>query len=52
MEMEMEMNDSWMAGDEVGDDGAKSISEMLRVNTTLTSLDLDGKDEKDKRKDN
>ena len=29
----------------IGDEGAKAMSEMLKVNTTLTSLDLRGEEE-------
>ena len=29
----------------MGDEGAKAMSEMLKVNTTLTSLDLSGEEE-------
>ena len=37
-----------MTEDGIGDEGAKSMSEMLKVNTTLTKLDL-GCEEKKKR---
>ena len=33
-----------MTGNEIRDEGAKAMSEVLKVNTTLTSLDLSGKD--------
>ena len=33
------------------DEGARSISEMLKVNTTLTSLDLDGEEEERNEKE-
>ena len=43
-----------MTGNEIGDEGAKSMSEMLKSNTTLTSLNLiceeEGKTKKEKRK--
>ena len=29
-----------MTDNEIGDEGAKAMSEMMKVNTTLTSLDL------------
>ena len=29
-----------MTDNGIGDEGAKAVSEMLKVNTTLTSLDL------------
>ena len=32
-----------MTGNGIGDEGAKALSEMLKVNTTLTSLDFRGK---------
>ena len=35
-----------MAGNEIGGGGAKSLSEMLKVNTTLTSLNLRGNEKK------
>ena len=40
-----------MTGNEIGVEGAKAMSEMLKVNTTLTSLFLIGeKGNKDKEK--
>ena len=43
-----------MTGNGVGDEGAKSMSEMLMTNKTLTSVYLsgeeEGKTEKEKRK--
>ena len=39
-----------MIGNEIGDEGAKVMSEMLRVNTTLTELNLEGEKEERKRK--
>ena len=42
-----------MTDNEIGDEGAKSMSEMLKLNTTLTSLDLgceeEGRMEREKR---
>ena len=32
-------------GNGIGDEGVKTISEMLKKNTTLTSLDLGSEDE-------
>ena len=32
-----------MIGNKIGDEGAKTLCETLRVNTTLTSLNLRGK---------
>ena len=34
-----------MTGNNIGVEGAKSMSEMLMTNTTLTSLDLSGEEE-------
>ena len=34
-----------MTGNEIGDEGANALSEMLKVNTTLTSLDLNSEEE-------
>ena len=39
-----------MTGNEIGDEGAKAMSEVLKVNTTLKELDLSG-DEERKRKE-
>ena len=45
-----------MTDDEIEDEGVKSMSEMLKVNTTLTSLNLEGAEyemeEKKKRNKN
>ena len=40
-----------MIGNNIGDEGAKAMSEMLKVNTTLTSLDLfsEGEEGKEER---
>ena len=35
-----------MTGNEIGVEGAKSMSEMMKVNTTLTSLDLSCEEER------
>ena len=35
----MKRNDKWI-GNQIGDEGAKTISESLKINTSLTSLDL------------
>ena len=37
--MKWNENDKWI-GNEIGDEGAKAISESLKINTSLTSLDL------------
>ena len=34
-----------MTGNEIGDEGAKALSEMLKMNTTLTKLDLESERE-------
>ena len=39
-----ERNDKWI-DNQIGDEGAKTISESLKINTSLTSLNLGG-DEK------
>ena len=40
-----------MTGNEIGDEGAKALSEMLKVNSTLTTLDLRCEEErKEKRR--
>ena len=38
-----------MTGNEIGDKGAKAIIAVLKVNTTLTSLNLSGEEEGKKR---
>ena len=35
-----------MTGNEIGVEGAKSMSSMLKVNTTLTELNLWGEEER------
>ena len=35
-----------MTGNNIGVEGAKSLSEMVKMNTTLTSLNLGGDEEK------
>ena len=40
-----------MTGNRVGVEGTKSMSEMLKVNTALTSLDLGGEDERKKNEE-
>ena len=40
-----------MTDNEIGDEGAKAMSEMLKVNSTLTTLDLRCEEErKEKRR--
>ena len=34
-----------MAGNKIGAEGAKSLSEMLKTNNTLTSLDLESEED-------
>ena len=34
-----------MTGNMIGDEGAKAMSEMLKVNTTLASLNIEGDEE-------
>ena len=40
----MKWNEAWV-GNKIGDEGAKTISESLKINTSLTTLHLSG-DEK------
>ena len=41
-----------MTGNDIGDEGAKAMSEMLKVNSTLTSLNLWSEEErKEKEKE-
>ena len=35
----------------IGDEGAKAMSEMLKVNSTLTELNLGGEEERKERKE-
>ena len=41
-----------MTDNRIGNEGVKSMSEMLKVNTTLKSLDLSGEEELRKEKRN
>ena len=43
------MKENQMTGKSFGDEGAKGLSEGLKVNTTLTSLHLGGEEEKKRR---
>ena len=38
-----------MTVNSIGVEGAKAIGEMLKVNTTLTTLDLSGKGKKEEK---
>ena len=38
-----------MIDNNIGDEGAKAMSEMLKVNSTLTSLDLRSEEERNER---
>ena len=38
-------NEGWVTGNTIGTEGAKSMSEMLKTNTTLTSLNLGSEEE-------
>ena len=40
-----------MTDNRIGDEGAKSMSEMLKVNTTLSSLDLRCEEERKERRE-
>ena len=35
-----------MTDNKIGDEGAKAMSEMMKANTTLTSLDLSSEEER------
>ena len=39
-----------MTGNAIGDEGAKVMAEMLKENTTLTTLDLSGEEEERRKK--
>ena len=39
-----------MTGNGIGDEGAKALSEMLKVNTTLLTLGLEREEERRERK--
>ena len=39
-----------MTGNGIRDEGAKSMSEALKSNTTLTSLDLESEEEREREK--
>ena len=39
-----------MTGNEIGVEGATALSEMLKVNTTFTSLNLESEEERNKKK--
>ena len=41
-----------MAVNEIGAEGAKSMSETLKVNTTLATLNLESEEEREKRERN
>ena len=40
-----------MTDNKIGDEGAKALSEMMKVNTTLTSLNLCGEEERRKERE-
>ena len=47
--MRMKKVNYWIADNKIGDEGTKSLSEMLKINTTLISLKLQcGYDERKK----
>ena len=41
----MKRNDKWV-DNQIGDEGVKTISESLKINTSLTELNLDGDEKK------
>ena len=40
-----------MTGNEIRDEGAKALSEMMKVNSTLTTLNLEGEEERKEREE-
>ena len=40
-----------MTGNEIGDEGAKAMSSMMKVNSTLTTLDLASEEERKGREE-
>ena len=40
-----------MTDNKIGDEGAKAMSEMLKVNTTLTTLNLSCEEERKERRE-
>ena len=40
-----------MTDNRIGDEGAKTMSEMLKVNTTLTELNLECEEERKERRE-
>ena len=40
-----------MTGNGIGDEGAKAMSEMMKVNSTLTSLNLRGEEERKEKEE-
>ena len=40
-----------MTGNEIGAEGAKAMSEMVKVNSTLTTLDLSCEEERKEREE-
>ena len=40
-----------MTDNGIGDEGAKSMSEALKSNTTLTSLDLESEEERERERE-
>ena len=38
-----------MTDNKIGDEGAKAMSEMVKVNSSLTTLDLGGEEERKER---
>ena len=40
-----------MTGNKIGDEGAKTVSEVLKMNTTLTTLCLRGEEERGKKRE-
>ena len=45
----MRMNDDWV-DNKIGGEGAKTIGELLKKNSTLTELDLTGKERAERKR--
>ena len=43
--VQMQHNTTQQTGNEIGDEGARFVSEALKTNTTLTTFDIGGEQE-------
>ena len=46
--MKSKKKEEWMTENDIGGEGAKSMSEMLKVNKTLTTLNLSCEEERER----